>query len=174
LGISQDLIKQGKQFDLILADLGVSSPHLNTASRGFSFDLEGPLDMRMDQRQSLSAEQVVNGYSEKHLSTLIRTFGEEPKAKKIARAIVRNRPVKTTKELAKIVTEVVRRKGKAHPATKTFQALRVEVNSELEQLTKALPLWLELLKPGGRMAVISFHSLEDRLVKKAFKEAGGK
>ncbi len=174
LGASQDLVKKGQQFDLILADLGVSSPHLNMASRGFSFVDEGPLDMRMDQRQTLTAETVVNNYSEKHLAQIIRSYGEEPKAKKIARAIVKNRSVKTTQELAKIVTQAVHRAGKIHPATRTFQALRIEVNQELEQLERALPLWLELLKPGGRIAVISFHSLEDRLVKKTLAEASGR
>ncbi len=173
LSASQKLLKDKTQFDLILADLGVSSPHLNTASRGFSFAIEGPLDMRMDQSQTLTAEQIVNGYSEKQLAQAIRSYGEEPKAKKIAKSIVRNRPVISSKELANIVTTAVRRRGKTHPATKTFQALRIEVNQELQQLEAALPLWLELLSPGGRIAIISFHSLEDRLVKKAFKEAGG-
>lgn len=171
LAASQDLLNRGSHFDLILADLGMSSPHLNMASRGFSLANEGPLDMRMDLGQTLSAETVVNNYDEKRLAELIRDYGEEPKAKRIARAIIENRPIKTTTELAKIVTTVIKRRGKIHPATKTFQAIRLEVNKELEQLEKALPMWLKLLSTGGRIVVISFHSLEDRLVKNTFNEA---
>ena len=174
LSTSQDLLKKGQQFDLILADLGVSSPHLNTASRGFSFNSVGPLDMRMNQTQTLTAEGVVNNYTEKRLAEIIRLYGEEPKAKRIAHAITRQRPVLTTRELANIVARVVPRRGKIHPATKTFQALRLEVNRELEQLEKALPIWIDLLKPNGRIAIISFHSLEDRLVKKALAEESGR
>lgn len=173
LGASQDLLKEHRQFDLILADLGVSSPHLNTTSRGFSIKDDGPLDMRMDQRQSQTAGAIVNSYSEKRLGELIRHFGEEPKAGRIAKAIVRARPIKTTHELANIIAGAKKRKGKIHPATKTFQALRIAVNDELEQLGKALPLWIQLLAPGGRLAIISFHSLEDRLIKKALKDVSG-
>ncbi len=176
LAASQNLLKAGTRFDLILADLGVSSPHLNTASRGFSIRLDGPLDMRMDQSQDLSAETIVNSYREAELAEIIRTYGEEPKAKKIAHAIVTNRPVAMTSELADIIAKSVgwRAKGsKIHPATKSFQALRIAVNSELEQIKQALPVWLELLKPGGRLVVISFHSLEDRLVKQALASVSG-
>jgi 16S rRNA (cytosine1402-N4)-methyltransferase len=171
---SQDLQAQGKTFDLILADLGVSSPHLNQASRGFSFQQEGPLDMRMDQSQSLTADQVVNTYSKEELSVILKHYGEEPKAAQIAALIVGNRPLKTTKELAKVVAKAWPGYSKVHPATRTFQALRIAVNDELELLRKSLPIWLDdLLAPEGRITVISFHSLEDRLVKQAFAERAG-
>lgn len=175
LGASRELLKMGEKFDLILADLGVSSPHLDTASRGFSLKSSGPLDMRMDQRQSLTAEHIVNTYSETDLADLLKRYGEEPKARTIARLIVANRPVKTTDQLAKIVAHawIGSGRSKVHPATRTFQALRLAVNNELELLQQALPLWIELLAPGGRIVVISFHSLEDRLVKQVFVEASG-
>lgn len=172
LSASQKLKQQGKVFDLILADLGVSSPHLNKASRGFSFMVEGPLDMRMDRQQSLTAETVVNSYSEKELATIIKEYGEEPRAKKVAHEIVTHRPLKSTEELAAVVARVVPR-GKINPATRTFQAIRMAVNDELEQLGRALPIWLDLLKPDGRIAIISFHSLEDRIVKRALAERSG-
>ncbi|MFA5004115.1 MAG: 16S rRNA (cytosine(1402)-N(4))-methyltransferase RsmH [Candidatus Saccharimonadales bacterium] len=173
LSASQELLAAGKQFDLILADLGISSPHIDIASRGFAISLEGPLDMRMDQRQSLNASDIVNTYAEDDLRDLIRTYGEEPKAGRIAQVIVRLRPVKTTKQLAEIITSVIPRRGKTHPATQTFQALRIAVNDELSLVRDSLPIWFELLAPGGRIAVISFHSLEDRIVKQAFSEVGG-
>lgn len=175
LSASQALEKANQQFDLILADLGVSSPHLNTASRGFSLTHNGPLDMRMDQSQTLTAETIVNEYSEAELCDLFKKYGEEPFARKIASAIVQNRPLKQTTELADLIAKVVHRKNrKIHPATRVFQALRIAVNNELEQLEKALPIWLGLLNPGGRLVVISFHSLEDRIVKRALKEVSGK
>ena len=171
---SETLKKEGKQFDLILADLGVSSPHLNQASRGFSIKQDGPLDMRMDQSQSLTAEQMVNTYSAEELAEIIKRYGEEPKAKRIASLIVENRPIHTTQELAEIVAKAWPGYSKVHPATRTFQALRIAVNDELELLRKSLPVWmLDLLAPGGRIAIISFHSLEDRLVKQAFAEHAG-
>ena len=170
LSAGRELIAAGRQFDLILADLGVSSPHLDMASRGFSIAQDGPLDMRMDQRQSVTAEQIVNSYSEAMLADLIRRYGEEPKAKKIARSIVENRPVRTTAQLATIVARTSRRHGKTHPATQTFQALRIAVNDELAMLETAVPIWLDLLAPGGRIAIISFHSLEDRIVKQNLRE----
>lgn len=173
LAASQELLGEKAQFDLILADLGISSPHLNIASRGFSIKNDGPLDMRMDQHQNLTAETIVNIYSEKQLSDVLLRYGEEPKAHRIASAIVHHRPITTTNQLAQIVAEAIRHRGKIHPATKTFQALRIAVNDELEQIEKALPLWIDLLAPGGRIAIISFHSLEDRLVKQALKEACG-
>jgi 16S rRNA (cytosine1402-N4)-methyltransferase len=177
LEAAKELLESGKQYNLILADLGVSSPHLNMASRGFSIRHNGPLDMRMDQRQSLTAEEVVNSYSEEELASLIRRYGEEPRATKIARAIAANRPITSTHQLAEIVARSAygRKPGhsKIHPATRTFQAIRMEVNRELELLQEALPIWIDLLAPGGRIAVISFHSLEDRLVKRAFKERSG-
>ncbi|HSW74295.1 MAG TPA: 16S rRNA (cytosine(1402)-N(4))-methyltransferase RsmH [Candidatus Saccharimonadales bacterium] len=174
LTASRALQQQGRQFDLILADLGVSSPHLNQASRGFSFAQDGPLDMRMDQSQALTAEQVVNTYSEQELAEIIAKYGEDPKSRQIASLIVRNRPHKTTAGLAKIVAKAWPGHSKVHPATRTFQALRIAVNDELGLLRKSLPIWItDLLAPGGRIVVISFHSLEDRIVKEAFKAESG-
>lgn len=171
---SQDLEAENRQFDVILADLGVSSPHLNQASRGFSLGAEGPLDMRMDQRQELTAGVIINTRPEAELAEILRRYGEEPKARKIARFIVEDRPIETTTQLAHLVARAWAPKGhsKVHPATRTFQAIRVAVNDELGQLEQALPIWIRLLKPGGRLAVISFQSLEDRLVKQAFRGAG--
>jgi 16S rRNA (cytosine1402-N4)-methyltransferase len=173
LSASRELSKAGKQFDLILADLGVSSLHLDTASRGFSLRLDGPLDMRMDQTQSVTAEIIVNTYEEAELRQLIQRYGEEPRAAKIARLIVENRPIRTTSKLAQVVAHAWPGRSRVHPATRTFQALRIAVNSELTQIQQAIPLWIDLLSPGGRIAVISFHSLEDRLVKQAFMEVAG-
>lgn len=173
LGASQELLKAKKQFDLILADLGVSSPHLDNASRGFSLKTEGPLDMRMDQTQSVTAEVIVNTYDEVELRGLIRGYGEEPRAAKIARLIVEHRPITTTAQLAKIVAQAWPGHSKVHPATRTFQALRIAVNSELDQIKQAIPVWVDLLAPGGRIVVISFHSLEDRIVKQSFNELAG-
>lgn len=170
------LEKSGKRFDLILADLGVSSPHLDKASRGFTFSQAGPLDMRMDQRQTLTASDVVNTWEAEELATALRQYGEEPKARQIANTIVANRPFTSTDELANVVAKTLgRRPGKIHPATRVFQAIRIAVNSELELLEKSLPIWINLLNNGGRIVVISFHSLEDRIVKQAFNEnKGGK
>lgn len=174
LSASRQLKEQGRQFDLILADLGVSSPHLNQANRGFSIRQDGPLDMRMDTSQELTAEQVVNTYSEAELADILKKYGEEPKARQIASLIAHNRPIKTTNELAKIVAKAWPGYSKVHPATRTFQALRIAVNDELELLRESLPIWMyDLLAPGGRLAIISFHSLEDRLVKQALQEASG-
>jgi len=174
LSASRNLKEQGRQFDLILADLGVSSPHLNQANRGFSIQQDGPLDMRMDTTQELTAEQVVNTYSEAQLVDILKRYGEEPKARQIASLIAHNRPIKTTNELAKIVAKAWPGHSKVHPATRTFQALRIAVNDELELLRESLPIWIEdLLAPGGRLAIISFHSLEDRLVKQALVQASG-
>ncbi len=170
LTASTQLLADGKQFDMILADLGVSSLHLDMAERGFTFREKGPLDMRMDQRSSLTAATIVNEYDETTIAGLLKTYGEEPKAKRIAAAIVAQRPFTDTAALAAAVETVVPRRGRIHPATKTFQALRIAVNDELKLLDEALPIWLKLLAPGGRLAVISFHSLEDRLVKRAFAE----
>ncbi len=168
------LVREGKQFDMILADLGVSSPHLDIASRGFSFAKSGPLDMRMDQSQTIDAAEIANEWSEEDLVKIIRSYGEEPKARRIAQAMVQNRPYATTDELAKVIARAAPGKwGAKHPATRTFQALRIAVNSELELLTKSLPLWVSLLKPGGRIGIISFHSLEDRIVKRYFSEVTG-
>lgn len=173
LTASQTLLGQGKKFDMVLADLGLSSPHLNNASRGFAFGQDGPLDMRMDQSQTMSADTVVNSFSEDDLREIIRKYGEEPRAARVAHAIVANRPLKTTQELADVIRSVMPRGSKTNPATKTFQALRIAVNDELELLKASLPIWFDLLALGGRIGVISFHSLEDRLVKQAFKERSG-
>lgn len=171
LATSHKLVEQGKTFDLVLADLGVSSLHLNEGQRGFSFVRPGPLDMRMDQAQALSAEQIVNSWDEQKIAELLKTYGQERRSRAIAAKIVAHRPIYSTDRLAKIVASTYRFRSKIHPATRTFQALRIAVNDELAQLQESLPLWLELLAPGGRLCVISFHSLEDRLVKQAFTDA---
>lgn len=171
---SRDLLSQRRQFDVILADLGASSPHFDRVERGFSFGTDGPLDMRMDQRQAVTAASLVNGLKEVELKNLLVRYGEEGHAARITRAIVDGRPFTTTGQLAHAIEAALPRRGsKIHPATKTFQALRIAVNGELELLEDSLPLWLQLLAPGGRIAVISFHSLEDRLVKQALVAAGG-
>lgn len=173
LSAAKQLIADGWQFDMVLVDLGVSSPQLDIAERGFSFSHDGPLDMRMDRRMELTAETVVNAYSEAELATIIRQFGEESvaQAKRIAAAIVGARPHRSTAELASVIAKTFhRQRGKIHPATRTFQALRLEVNQELAQVRQLLPLLPDLLKDGGRVGVISFHSLEDRLVKRYFNE----
>ena len=160
--------------DGLLADFGVSSLQLDEAHRGFSFRSEGPLDMRMDTRSGETAGQVVNQEDENELADLIYEFGEERRSRRIARAIVRARPISTTAELARIISaEAPSMKGeKIHPATRTFQALRIRVNNELGEIESLLKSAPSLLKPGGRLVLISFHSLEDRLVKDAFREAG--
>lgn len=174
LTASNQLANENKRFDMILADLGVSSPHLNQASRGFSISNDGPLDMRMDTTQELTAEKVVNTYSREELADILRRYGEEPKAQKIAALLVSNRPIQTTKQLANIAAKAWPGHSKVHPATRTFQAIRVRVNDELGLIEKSLPIWIDqLLEPGGRLVVISFHSLEDRLVKQALADAGG-
>jgi len=168
-----ELIEQGKTFDIVMIDLGVSSPQLDQSERGFSFKNSGPLDMRMDRRQELSAEKLVNTAKADELARIIREYGEESpgQAKRIAQAIVKGRPLKTTGELADLIAHEVRGKwGKIHPATRTFQALRIAVNQELQQVETILPLLPKLLKKGGRVGIISFHSLEDRLVKRYFAE----
>jgi 16S rRNA (cytosine1402-N4)-methyltransferase len=162
--------------DGLLADFGVSSMQLDEAHRGFSFRSDGPLDMRMDPRKGLTAEQVVNQADEEDLANLIYEFGEERRSRRIARAIVRARPLSTTAELARVISAVAPPiKGeKIHPATRTFQALRIRVNDELGEIQTLLRTVSgsagSLLKPGGRVVLISFHSLEDRLVKDSFRE----
>ena len=170
---AKQLIDEGKTFDMILADLGVSSPQLDRQERGFSFRLDGPLDMRMDRREERTAADIVNGYTEQDLVRVITAYGEEPRSRaiKIAKAIVANRPFTTTTELAETVKQAIGRTGsKHHPATRTFQSLRIELNRELDLVANILPLLPKLLNKGGRVAVISFHSLEDRLVKRFFKD----
>lgn len=168
---AKELRKEGRQFDIILADLGVSSAHLDNASRGFSIKNPGPLDMRMNQEQAITASDIVNTWSKNDLVKLLQEYGEEYKARRIVDLIIASRPIETTQQLADIVAQALPGKhSKTHPATKTFQALRIAVNDELNLLKEALPLWLELLAPGGRLGIITFHSLEDRIVKKFFKE----
>lgn len=159
--------------DGLLADFGVSSLQLDQPHRGFSFRADGPLDMRMDPRSGQTAEQVVNQVDEEDLANLIYEFGEERRSRRIARAIVRARPIQTTGELARVVSAAApAMKGdKIHAATRTFQALRIRVNGELDEIQSLLESAESLLKPGGRVALISFHSLEDRLVKDAFRAA---
>jgi 16S rRNA (cytosine1402-N4)-methyltransferase len=155
------------QVDAILLDLGVSSFQLDIAARGFSLMQPGPLDMRFDPQQPTSAADIVNSWPERDLADVIYEYGEERHSRRIARFLVQNRPIATTQQLAELVTRAVggRRGERIHPATRTFQALRIAVNRELEQLAAVLPQALSLLRPGGRLAVISFHSLEDRIVK---------
>jgi 16S rRNA (cytosine1402-N4)-methyltransferase len=169
-----DLVAAGS-VDGVLADFGVSSMQLDEAHRGFSFQAEGPLDMRMNPRIGITAEQVVNQTGEKDLADLIYEFGEERRSRRIARAIVRARPITTTAQLARVVSAAapaMKEKGRhsLHPATRTFQALRIRVNQELEEIKALLVSAPKLLKPGGRLVVISFHSLEDRLVKDAMRD----
>jgi 16S rRNA (cytosine1402-N4)-methyltransferase len=164
-----------EQADGILLDLGLSSLQLADPARGFSFSSEGPLDMRFDPAGPTTAADLVNGLAAGELAEVIARFGEEPRpaSRRIAQAILAARPVQTTVELAEIVAGAVGRarggRGRIHPATRTFQALRIAVNDELEQVRQALPTALDLLAPGGRLAVITFHSLEDRIVKDAFR-----
>ncbi len=158
--------------DGIIADLGVSSLQLGDPERGFSFQAEGPLDMRMNPMSGETAEQVVNHIDERELADVIYEFGEERRSRRIARAIVRSRPIRTTKQLVEVVSAAARsmKHERIHPATRTFQALRIFVNHELDDLTVLLEAAPGILKPGGRLVVISFHSLEDRIVKDAFRE----
>jgi 16S rRNA (cytosine1402-N4)-methyltransferase len=166
-----------KQVDGILMDLGVSSPQFDDASRGFSYRENARLDMRMNQEQELSAYEVVNNYSKEELVRILRDYGEEPFANKIASKIIEARtvqPIETTFELVDVIKSALPAKvlsKKGHPAKQTFQAIRIEVNRELEQLEIVLNEGLKRLAPGGRMAVITFHSLEDRMVKGIFKQA---
>jgi 16S rRNA (cytosine1402-N4)-methyltransferase len=169
--MAKKLIEAGS-LDGLLADVGVSSLQLEEAHRGFSFQADGPLDMRQDTRRGITAEQVVNQAGEKELADLIYEFGEERRSRRIARAIVRARPITTTGQLARIVSAAApaMKKERLHPATRTFQAIRIRVNDELGELQALLEAAPGLLKPGGRLVVISFHSLEDRLVKDAMRE----
>jgi 16S rRNA (cytosine1402-N4)-methyltransferase len=170
-----DVIAKGS-LDGLLADFGVSSMQLDQAHRGFSFQAEGPLDMRMDPRRGVTAEQVVNQAGEKELADLIYEFGEERRSRRFARAIVRARPIRTTAQLAKVISVVApamkpeRGRHPIHPATRVFQALRIYVNAELDEIQALLQIAPGLLKPGGRLVVISFHSLEDRLAKDALRD----
>ncbi len=161
------------QVDAILLDLGISSDLLSDGERGFSFQKDGPLDMRMDQTAPLTAEMVLNSYPKERLEKIFFEFGEESRAKKIAKVICEQRKKKkitTTSELAELIQKIVGYRGRIHPATKIFQALRIEVNDELGALKKLLTSSPDLLSEGGRLLVISFHSLEDRIVKNLFKD----
>jgi 16S rRNA (cytosine1402-N4)-methyltransferase len=170
------LAQNGVQADAILLDLGVSSMQLDRPERGFSYSVDAPLDMRMDPSQELSAREIVNEWQEKDLVSIFRRYGEERYAKQIVRAIARRRkeqPFERTGELVDTIKSSIpapARFGEGHPAKRVFQALRIAVNDELGSLEAALPAALEMLRPGGRLAVISFHSLEDRIVKQFLRE----
>jgi 16S rRNA (cytosine1402-N4)-methyltransferase len=163
---------QPASVDGILADFGVSSLQLDEARRGFSFMADGPLEMRMDTRQPLTAEQVVNEANERELADLIYEYGDERRSRRIARAIVRGRPVTTTGQLARIVAQAApaMKQDRIHPATRTFQALRIYVNRELDEIKSLMEAAPRLLKPSGRLVVISFHSLEDRIAKDSLRD----
>ena len=167
-----DIILKNKKINKvngILFDLGISSLHLDKEERGFSFLKEAFLDMRMDKTKRLKAYDVVNKYNRDKLERIIKEYGEEKEYKKIARRIIENRPIKTTTELAEIIRGVKRyKRGKIDPATKTFQAIRIEVNDELNSLKVALEKSIELLEKGGRVVTIAYHSLEDRIIKNIF------
>jgi 16S rRNA (cytosine1402-N4)-methyltransferase len=158
--------------DGILFDLGVSSLQLDTAERGFSFHLDAPLNMRFDAGQGSTASDIVNSFSEQELAKLIEKYGEERHSRRIARYIVQNRPIATTVELARLIEQASRgKRARIHPATRTFMALRIAVNSELQNLELALKQTINLLRPGGRLTVISYHSLEDRIAKQFMRDA---
>ena len=169
---------RGLRADGLLADIGVSSMQLDDAARGFSFQADGPLDMRMDPHAERTAEQVVNHLDERQLADVIYEFGEERRSRRIARAICRSRPIRSTAHLADVISAAARPMNQAerkiHPATRTFQALRIFVNRELDDLKALLEAAPRILKPGGRVVVISFHSLEDRIVKDAFRQGATK
>lgn len=174
--IAEDLSLYAKGVDGFLLDIGVSSHQLDEADRGFSYNYDAPLDMRMDRRRALSAHTVVNTYSAEDLTRIISDYGEERWAKRIAEFIVSERkikPIDTTFELVSVIKKAVPKAARAdgpHPAKRTFQAIRIEVNGELEILEKSLKSMVDLLKPGGRLCIITFHSLEDRIVKNTFRE----
>ncbi len=172
-GAAQHLVETKTQFDMVLVDLGVSSPQLDMAERGFSIKRDGPLDMRMDESQQKTAADIINRTSEKELTRIIEEYGEERRAMaaRIAHTIRLNRPLRTTSELVNVILKTHRGGWKkVHPATRTFQAIRIALNDELSQIERLMPLLPTLLRPGGRVAIISFHSLEDRIVKQYFAE----
>ena len=156
--------------DGIILDLGASSMQFDAPGRGFSFQIDAPLDMRFNQQTGMTAAQLINTMPENELADILYEYGEEPRARKIARLVVQSRPVGTTAELASIAKRAYPERQRMHPATRTFQALRIAVNDELACLRRALPRALAALCSGGRLAVISFHSLEDRIVKRFFRE----
>jgi 16S rRNA (cytosine1402-N4)-methyltransferase len=163
-----------EEVDGVLLDLGVSSPQLDDAARGFSFIRPGPLDMRMDRNDAVSAADIVNRESAERLEEIFREFGEEPQARRIARAVAGRRGFETTEDLASFIERTVGRRGPHHPATRVFQALRMAVNDEIGELERALAGALSLLRPGGRLAVITFESLTDRIVKRFFAAHAGR
>ncbi|SVB33889.1 uncharacterized protein METZ01_LOCUS186743, partial [marine metagenome] len=170
------MVDQAKEHGLFpadgaLMDLGISSLQLADEGRGFSFQRDDPLDMRFGPDGQTLAEDVVNSYSERALVNVLQQYGEEPRARRVAKAIVQNRPLHTTGDLAKVVAGVLGRRGRIHPATRTFQGIRIEVNQELKTLKAGLAAAIEVLKPGGKLVVISYHSLEDREVKVTMRES---
>ncbi len=161
-----------KKLDGITLDLGASSMQFDTAKRGFSFSHDGPLDMRFDPRNDLTAEMIVNNWGKQQIADILFQYGEERRSRKIADEIIANRPITSTKQLAELIKSVIGdQKSKIHPATRSFQALRIAVNDELESVKQILHTSIKCLAPGGRLAVISFHSLEDRIVKNIFRDA---
>lgn len=164
----KEIVKENnfKPVNGILFDLGMSSWHLEESGRGFSFQKDEPLDMRYDTSQELRAEEIINNYSQKEIEKILKEFGEERFAKRVAKKIVENRPIKTTLELVKVIKQ-----ARVHSLSRIFQALRIAVNQELSSLEKALSQVEDILSPGGRLVVISFHSLEDRIVKNFFKNS---
>ena len=161
----------GRPVTGVLLDLGLSSLQVEDGERGFSFLRDGPLDMRFGPDEKFTADDVVNHFSERDLVRIIHEFGEEPRARRVARAIVQRRPIRGTAQLAQVVEGVLGRRGRIHPATRTFQGIRIEVNQELEAMKTVLSAAAETLQPGGRLVVISYHSLEDRLVKTTLRES---
>jgi 16S rRNA (cytosine1402-N4)-methyltransferase len=160
-----------EKVDGIVMDLGVSSMQLDTPERGFSFRFDGPLDMRFGDETSKNAAQLINTISETELAEIIWKYGEDRLSRKIARRICENRPINSTKELAELIEKISpRKKNSPHPATRTFQAIRIAVNEELKTIETSIPEAIHLLRPGGHLAIISFHSLEDRLVKTIFRQ----
>jgi 16S rRNA (cytosine1402-N4)-methyltransferase len=172
--VLEQLAANDVEADVVLIDLGVSSMQLDRPERGFSYAHDAPLDMRMDPSAEVSAREIVNEWDERDLAQIFRRYGEERYARQIARAIVARRPLETTAELVDVIRSAIpapARFGEGHPAKRVFQALRIAVNDELGAIERALPAALEMLRPGGRLAVISFHSLEDRIVKNFLREA---
>lgn len=170
LSVSEELCKKRQEYDYILADIGLSSPHLDNPDRGFSFMNDGPLDMRMDVSNEITAAQIVNKYAQEELAKILYEYGELHKSRQIADVIIEHRPYQTTSELAAVISGT--HKQRIRTLAQVFQALRIAVNDELKQLSSSLPLWHRLLSKEGKLAVITFHSLEDRIVKQYFQEHG--
>ncbi|HRV76407.1 MAG: 16S rRNA (cytosine(1402)-N(4))-methyltransferase RsmH [Candidatus Nomurabacteria bacterium] len=168
------LAKEGNKFDIVLADLGVSSVQLDQPDRGFGFKNDSELDMRMDRSQYITAKEIINNYSKKHLVEILESYGDEPRAKRIVDLILENRPLNKTSELETLVAKVYPGYSKKNPATRTFQAIRIEVNNEVWQLKELLNNITGILEQSARLAIITFHSIEDGIVKKFFKENSGK